>query len=140
MPLRLTHEEFEALQRKRGITIRSTPKPKREWKLEGKFLHHLQLHQLAGDIPWIGDHSLRFELGGGAWYRPDFHIAAASRVVPGFLGEMPPEILLVVYEVKGHWREPARVRVKVAASRHRYAKLIAVQEERGWWKYEEIRP
>lgn len=139
MPLRLTHEEFDALQRRRGVSP-PAPKPKREWKIEGRFYHFLQLHELAGDTPWVGDHSIKFQLATGAWYTPDFHISADSRVTPGVEYEIPPGILFIVYEVKGHWREAARVRIKVAAKRHAYAKFIAVQEERGAWKYEEIRP
>lgn len=45
---------------------------------------------------------------------------------------------ITVYEVKGFWRDDARVKIKVAARQHYYLKFVAVSRKRGEWKYEVI--
>lgn len=71
--------------------------------------------------------SVRLHLGGGAWYKPDFIVWLSDGGVE-------------VHEVKGHWREAARVRIKVAASKFPCWLFLAVTRKDGVWQSEEIRP
>jgi hypothetical protein len=72
---------------------------------EREFGEELRKRQLIGDIVWVQYEGMRFRLAGGAFYKPDF--VSLSRT-----GEM------TAWEVKGRWREAARVRIKVAADIH----------------------
>ena len=74
----------------------------------------LALGESIGEIKWWAFEPLRFRIGKGAFYTPDF-------VVVDELGQ------LVAYEVKGHWEEDARVRIKVAASRYRWVRFVVVK-------------
>lgn len=51
--------------------------------------------------------AIRLRLADGAWYMPDFRV-----IMPDGTEEY--------HEVKGFWREAARVRIKVAAEHHPY--------------------
>jgi hypothetical protein len=44
------------------------------------------------------------------------------------------------WEVKGYWRDDARVKIKVAARLFPWAKFTAVQRIKGEWRFEEIKP
>lgn len=57
-----------------------------------------------------------------AWYTPDFPTWQEGD--------------LVVYEVKGFWREAGRLRLKFAAQRFPFITFIAVQRKKGVWLYE----
>jgi hypothetical protein len=60
-----------------------------------------------------------------AYYTPDFASWGGKDV-------------LTFWEIKGHWREAARLRIKVAAERHPWAQFIAVKREGGQWQFEFI--
>ncbi len=96
-------------------------------KTEAEFAGLLELRRKAGEIVAWRHEPLRFKLGNGAWYKPDFLAQEPS-------GE------LVLYEVKGHWREAARVRIKVAASAHPEFRFVAVRKDRASWEHEEFQP
>lgn len=73
---------------------------------------------------------VRLRLARRAWYTPDFLE----------VGQGKP----IFWEVKGFWREAARVRIKVAASKFRDCRFIAVGKRKkkdggGWW-FEELKP
>lgn len=57
-----------------------------------------------GQKPW-GFEEMSFRLGDGSWYTPDFWTVGTDDV-------------LELHETKGHWREAARVRIRVAAERY----------------------
>jgi len=91
-------------------------------QLEADYAAHLETLKVHGEIVAWWYEPERFHLGGGAWYKPDFRVMSPSG-----------EIQFV--EVKGHWREAARVRIKVAASLHPY-RFTAVTRESGEWNEE----
>jgi len=99
-------------------------------KLESSFAALLDGKQAAGEI--IGHSFEVFKIriahaAKGAWYTPDF-------LAVGKDGR------LVFYEVKGFWREAARLRIKVAADRTKWARFVAVTRKKGEWNFEEIEP
>jgi|ERR1051325_169340 hypothetical protein len=97
-------------------------------KLELRFAQEvLILEQAAGEIKSYQYEAIKLKLANGAWYTPDFDVYMSDGS-------------LVFYEVKGHWREAARLRIKVAAEAHQEHLFIAVQRDRktGVWRYEEF--
>ena len=69
----------------------------------------------------------RLLLGDGAWYTPDFRVVTASQAVE-------------FHEVKGHWREAARVRIKVAAGLHPYVFRACTKPRGRGWQFECFTP
>jgi len=107
-----------------SFTIRPTTDEERLNKTERLFLHYLRAQTNAP----VGIQSLTFKLGDDCRYTPDFHVPWMP--ADGF----------TCYEVKGFWRDDARVKIKVAARMFPWAKFIAVQRIKGQWKFEEIKP
>lgn len=66
---------------------------------------HLELRRRAGEVLWYRFEGLKVRLAEGAWYTPDFAVMLADGT-------------LECHEVKGHWEEAARVRIKVAAEHY----------------------
>jgi hypothetical protein len=89
-------------------------------KLEGRYYLWLRRRQDRGEIESFEFEGITVKLADGARYTPDFFVELAT-------GE------LECHEVKGFWREAARVRIKVAAGKYPF-RFIAVQEDRqrGW--------
>lgn len=91
-------------------------------KTERAFLAWLR----ASHTQWIGIQAITLKLGHDCRYTPDF----ASTDLYG----------LVFWEVKGFWRDDARVKIKVAARMYPWARFSAVQRVKGAWKFETIKP
>jgi hypothetical protein len=67
-------------------------------KTEAQYLSFLR----AFNLPWVGIQSLTLKLGDDCRYTPDFAVLTKT-------GE------LQAHEVKGFWRDDAKVKIKVAA-------------------------
>ncbi len=111
-------------------------KPRYRSKWEREF-HEI----LKARFKTVEHEPLRLKIGRKAYYKPDF------LVVGGFdAAEEAPRrpVNIIFYEVKGHWREAARVRIKVAASKYPWARFIAVVKQKkkdgGGWKEEAFSP
>jgi hypothetical protein len=63
-------------------------------------------------------------LAANTFFTPDFRVVFRDGSV-------------TFYEVKGFWRDDARVKIKVAARLHPY-RFVAVRREKGEWVYEEF--
>jgi hypothetical protein len=97
-------------------------------KLETAFAQELEGQRIAGQLLWFEFESQKFQLADGAWYTPDFPALRAD-------GRQ------VVFEVKGFWREAARLRCKVMATRFPHIEVIAVtRNRRRQWVYERFHP
>jgi hypothetical protein len=73
-------------------------------KLEADYAAELELLRRAGDVAWYAYEAIRLRLADNTFYVPDFLVMLSS-------GE------LQVHEVKGHWEDDARVKIKVAAEK-----------------------
>ena len=97
-------------------------------RLEKRYSVHLEYRRLQGEIAWWKFDSLKLRLARDTFYETDFIVM----LVDGSLE---------VHEVKGHWEDDARVKVKVAASLFPF-NFIGVQErskgEGGGWKFEQF--
>lgn len=97
-------------------------------KLESSFAALLDSQVASGEIKCHSFEVFKVRIASaakGAWYTPDF-------CVVGIGGE------ITFYEVKGFWREAARLRVKVAADRTPWARFVVATRKRGEWNFEEV--
>lgn len=105
---------------------RKRPTPGKMNKLETRYANYLEVLRHSGDILWWAFEGIKFKLADNTFYTPDFAVMLPS-------GEIE------IHETKGHWREDARVKIKVAASKFPF-KFVGVQKEPaskgGAWKFE----
>lgn len=99
-------------------------------RTEERRAHELAALERSGEIARWAFEGVKLRLATGAWYTPDF-------AVWGLDGRLAFE------EVKGFWREAARVRIKVAARLYPEITFVALRRKRkkdgGGWEREEIR-
>lgn len=95
-------------------------------KLETDYSQLLDIRMLGGEIQEWAFEPERFRLAGGAYYTPDFRVVLAN-------GEVE------LHEIKGHWREAARVRIKVASELHPYRFIAVTRTREGEWQYEVLK-
>lgn len=97
-------------------------------KTEAAYAEHIELQRRAGTVEWFKFEALKFRLADNTFYTPDFLVLMTS----GFLE---------AHEVKGHWEDDARVKIKVAASIYPI-KFIAMKpiakKNGGGWAAEEF--
>ena len=97
-------------------------------KTEVEYNAHLEHRIRAGEILWFTFEGITLKLADGCRYTVDFNVMAAN-------GQ------LEMHEVKGFWRDDARVKIKVAAEKFPL-KFIAITKEAkkrgGGWKFEEF--
>ncbi len=92
--------------------------------LESRYETDLRLRQVAGEVTWYRFESLKFRLADNTFYTPDFMVMLAG-------GEIE------LHEVKGHWEDDARVKIKVAAAMYPF-RFVGVQRKKGQWLYEDF--
>lgn len=97
-------------------------------KTESEYCQLLELRKRAGEIAWYRFEGIKFRLADNTFYSPDFDVMLST-------GEME------VHEVKGHWTDDARVKIKVAAEQYPF-RFIAVKPKPkkagGGWEIEEF--
>lgn len=103
-------------------------KPGQMNKTEAAYAAHLEAEKHAGRVAWFAFEGMKFRLADGAFYTPDFAVMLASGHVE-------------LHEVKGHWQDDARVKVKVAAALFPF-RFVAVKalpkKQGGGWAVEEF--
>ena len=70
---------------------------------EQAYRDHLEGLKTAGKVHWYKFEGLKLRLADNTFYTPDFSVMAADGVME-------------MHEIKGHWEDDARVKIKVAAS------------------------
>lgn len=93
-------------------------------KTEKAYAEHLAYLQTLRRVLWWMFEPIKLRLADGCFYSPDFMV-------------MPDDCRLELHEVKGFWRDDARVKIKVAAARFPF-RFIAVTKRRGEWEREEF--
>ncbi len=91
-------------------------------KTEAAYAGELELRQRAGEIVWYRFEAIKLRLAGKTFYTPDFVVIMAN-------GEVQ------FHEVKGFWRDDARVKIKVAAEQFPF-RFIAIRKTKGGWETE----
>ena len=86
-------------------------------KTEEAYAGHLESRRIAGEVTWFKFEATKLRLADNTFYSPDFTVLLADGRIEQ-------------HEVKGHWQDDARVKIKVAAKLHPYA-FVAVQARPG---------
>lgn len=94
-------------------------------RLESSFAKKLDEELHGGKILWWAFESVKFSLGSGAWFCPDFVVMTSVQEI-------------VFYETKGFMREAANVRLKVAANKYPFRFMLVRHARSSGWTYEEI--
>jgi hypothetical protein len=93
---------------------------------EAEYAQRLEMLRLARDIDWWKFEGVRFKLADGAWFKPDFIIFMYD--ANGAEGG-----IIEAHEVKGHWREAAKVRLKVARELYPWVRFRVMRKVKGNW-------
>jgi hypothetical protein len=102
------------------------PSPYRS-KTEARYAEVLQARQAGGEIAQWWFEGLKLRLAHHTFYTADFLVQ---------VNDIPP---LELHEVKGFWRDDARVKIKVAAQHYPCFVFRAVHYSNGTWTYETFR-
>ena len=109
--------------------LASIEPPKYKNRTEEKYASNLHLRLTCGEIHSYSYESIRLRIGGtakrGIYFTPDFLVILADGSIE-------------FHEVKGFWREAAKVRINVAAEKFPYFKFRAVKLVKGSWEHEEF--
>ncbi len=135
--MRWTQADIDAAKRKRATvanyaTVRPTAKACRYTmhkrgqmnKLEAAYAARLESLKLAGEIADYRFECIKLRLADNTFYAPDFMV-------------LKPDGAFEIHEVKGHWEDDARVKIKVAAEMYPF-KFIAARKVKGAWIFEEF--
>lgn len=111
-----------------GLRARGRTRQRKEGmnKTEAKYAAHLDLQLSLGQIKRWDYEPESLILAKLTRYTPDFRVVTADDYVE-------------FHEVKGHWEDDARVKIKLAAELHPY-RFVAVRWEGGAWHLETIDP
>ncbi len=95
-------------------------------KTEKAYEALLEARRQAGTVAWFKFEGLKLRLADNTFYSPDFFVMLADGT-------------LEAHEVKGHWQDDARVKIKVAAELYPF-RFIAVRpkpkKDGGGWQQE----
>lgn len=97
-------------------------------KTEQKMADELALMQHAGQVLWFKFEGVKLRLADNTFYTPDFAVMSADGV-------------LEMWEVKGHWMDDARAKIKIAADTYPFrfkAFVVRSKKDGGGWKLEEF--
>jgi len=89
-------------------------------KTEAAYAQHLELLKQAGEIVWYRFEGVKLRLADNTFYTPDFAVMSGDGVME-------------MHEVKGHWQDDARAKIKIAADQYpfRFAAFKAEAKCRG---------
>lgn len=76
-------------------------------------------------VAWHAFEAITFKLAKNTRYTPDFVVQRTSGAIE-------------LHEVKGFWRDDARVKIKVAASLYPFRFIAVTKDKAGGWKVEEF--
>jgi len=107
---------------RRRIPPRTRPVPGAMNKTEAAYADYLQKRLMGGEIIAYRFEALKLRLADKTFYTPDFIVTYQHQIE--------------CHEVKGFWRDDARVKIKVAASLYPEFAFVAVRRVKGGWEYE----
>ncbi len=97
-------------------------------KTEAEYAQYLELQKHSGNILWYKFEGIKFRLGDACHYSPDFAI-------------MRSDNSMEIHEVKGFWRDDAKVKIKIASEMYPF-KFIAIKKlpkkSGGGWSIQEF--
>ena len=117
-------------QARKGSAVPETHRPEPHQsrgmnKWESMYDEELVQRKFAGEIQWFGYESIKLRLAKATTYTPDFVVVL-------------PDGRVEFHEVKGFWRDDARVKIKVAAEMFKWARFVVVTRKHGKFKKETL--
>lgn len=97
-------------------------------KTESAYAADLERRKIAGEVVWFKFEGVKLRLADNTFFSPDFFVLLAN-------GQ------LEAHEVKGHWMDDARVKIKIAADMYpmRFiAVKVKAKKDGGGWAIEEF--
>jgi hypothetical protein len=85
-------------------------------RLEARYAQQLDAQRRVGEVLWFGYEAITLKLAPDTRYTPDFAVITCE-------GEMQ------FHETKGHWRDDALVKIKVAANLFPWAEFRAINSK-----------
>jgi hypothetical protein len=92
-------------------------------KTEQAYADTLEMMKQGGSIKWYRAKPMRLILAERTTYEPDFGVVADDGCFE-------------IHEVKGFWRDDARVKIKIAASIFPFRFFAVTKRKGGGWDYE----
>lgn len=89
---------------------------------ESAYAQLLETRKRAGEVVWYRFEGLKLRLADATFYTPDFAV-------------MLEDGTLECHEVKGHWTDDARVKIKVASEMYPL-RFIAIRRVKKTWEVE----
>ena len=93
-------------------------------KTEAAYGDYLELRRRAGEVAWFKFEGLKLRLADSTFYTPDYAVMLIDGAIE-------------CHEVKGHWQDDARAKIKIAAELYPF-RFVAVQRDGGRWKFEDF--
>lgn len=104
---------------------------------EQEYAMELEARKRAGEILWYGFEAIKLKLTGGTFYTPDFSLWVMMEGQSLGYEWVAAEPHLQFHEVKGHLRDDANVKFKVAAELFPFAEFFMYRKRKakegfGW--------
>jgi hypothetical protein len=113
---------------KRGLQALGRLKAGTMNKTEAAYAQTLEQRRTAGEVAWFKFEGVKLRLADNTFYTPDFFVMLADGA-------------LEAHEVKGHWADDARAKIKIAADLYPL-RFIAIRakpkKDGGGWAIEEF--
>ncbi len=151
--LRWTEEQYQAYIKGQGKYMLSPPpggesgpakikniseKPELKMnKTEARYADQLEIMKRSGEIIDYVFEPFKLKLARKTYYTPDFLVVRRTGRISEKEG-IEFFFHFEIHEVKGFWRDDARVKIKVAARLFPWFSFRAVQYVKGEWKEERI--
>lgn len=108
-----------------GAIAKGTLTPRKMNKTEAAYDGHLTCLRREGHVLWHGFECIKLRLADDTFYTPDFAVLVR-------------DLSLEMHEVKGFWRDDARVKIKVAAETFPFRFKAVSKQAGGLWRFEEF--
>lgn len=99
----------------------------KSWQMnqtEAAYAQQLQFRLRAGEVAWYKFEGIKLRLADNTFYTPDFFVMLADGT-------------LECHEVKGHWTDDGKVKIKVAADIYPF-KFTAIKRKGAGWQTEDF--
>lgn len=122
----MTHDEKRDVTffRERRVRPKTRSVPGQMNRTEEAYMKRLKVLQDIGEIVTFRFEGVKLRLAARTFYTPDFFVVTDKQIE--------------LHEVKGHWEEDARVKIKVAAELYPEFAFFAVHKVRDGWEIEEF--
>lgn len=108
-----------------GALAKGAMTPRKMNKTEAAYNDHLNYLRRDGHVLWHDFECIKLRLADDTFYTPDFAVLVR-------------DLSLEIHEVKGFWRDDARVKIKVAAEMFPFRFKAVSKQAGGLWRFEEF--